>query len=39
LENLKERDQAEELGADTKIILRVDLREIGWEDVDWMYLA
>jgi hypothetical protein len=29
----------EGLGIDGKIIFEWILREIGWEDVDWMHLA
>jgi hypothetical protein len=38
LGNQKERDHSEDLGRDVKIILEW-IREIGWEGVDWMYLA
>jgi len=38
LENLKRRDQLEDLGVDEKII-RMDLRKIWWEDLAWMHLA
>jgi len=37
-ENLKGRDHLEDLGVDGKIVL-VDLREIGWEGVNWMHRA
>jgi hypothetical protein len=37
-ENLKGRDHAEDLGVDGRINIRMDLREIGWEGVDWMHL-
>jgi hypothetical protein len=29
----------EDLGLDRRIIIRTDLREIEWEDVDWILLA
>jgi hypothetical protein len=32
------RDHLEDLGVDGKTI-RLDLRQIRWEGVDWMYLA
>jgi hypothetical protein len=35
---VKGRDHSEDLGIDRKII-RMDLREIGWEGVDWIHLA
>jgi hypothetical protein len=38
LENLRRRDHAEDLGVDRKIF-RVDLREIGWDFVDWIHRA
>jgi hypothetical protein len=39
LENLKGRDHLEDLVVDGKIIFRMGLKEIGWEDVDWMHVA
>jgi hypothetical protein len=39
LENLKGRDHLEDIGVDGKIILEMDLREIGWEGVDWIHLV
>jgi hypothetical protein len=33
------RDHSEDLGTDGRIIFRVDLGEIVWEDVDWIHLA
>jgi hypothetical protein len=33
---MKVRNHLEDLGIDGKIM---GLQEIGWEDVDWMYLA
>jgi len=37
LENLQERkEHLEDLGLDGNIM---DLREIGWEDVDWILVA
>jgi len=38
-ENMKGRDHLEDLGIDGIIIIRMDLREMGWEGVDWMHLA
>jgi hypothetical protein len=38
LENQKGWDHSENLDIDGDNI-RTDLREIGWEGVDWMYLA
>jgi hypothetical protein len=29
----------EDLSIDIRIIFKMDLREIGWEDADWIYLA
>jgi hypothetical protein len=39
--NLKARDHSKDLGIDGKWEdnIRMDLREIGWESVDWTYLA
>jgi hypothetical protein len=37
-ENLKCKDDIEDLGVDGKIILKLFLK-IGWEDVDWIHLA
>jgi hypothetical protein len=34
-----EREDPEDLGVNGKIMLRVDLREIELEDVDWMHLV
>jgi hypothetical protein len=40
LENLKGRDHLQDKGIDGKIILGwMDLRETGWEGVDWIHLA
>jgi hypothetical protein len=36
LENLKGRDHLEDLYVDN---IRINLRETGWEGVDWMHLA
>jgi hypothetical protein len=36
LKTLKGRDHSKDLGVDGEIM---DLREIGWEGVDWMQLA
>jgi hypothetical protein len=37
-EKLNGRNNLEELSVDGKTV-RIDLREIGWEDVNWMHLA
>jgi hypothetical protein len=38
-ENMKERDRQEvKLCRDSKIF-KMDIKEIGWEDVDWTHLA
>jgi hypothetical protein len=37
LENLKGRDHSEDLSVDDNI--RMNLRETGWEIMDWMLLA
>jgi hypothetical protein len=37
-ENLEGRNHAEDLGVDGDNI-RIDLREVEWESVDWMHLA
>jgi hypothetical protein len=34
-ENQKGRDESEDLDDDN---IKLDLREVGWEDVDWMHL-
>jgi hypothetical protein len=39
LENLKGRDCAECLGHRWEGNIRMNLREMGWKDVDWMYLV
>jgi hypothetical protein len=38
-ENLKVRDHSEDIDTDGRIILRVDLREIGQEDMDSIQVA
>jgi hypothetical protein len=38
LRHLKQRDCLEDLGVDSMIILRC-LKEIGWENAWWIYLA
>jgi len=37
VEELKGREHLKNLGVDGNNI-RMDLREIGWKDMDWMYL-
>jgi hypothetical protein len=39
LENQKGREQLENVGVELRIILQWDLREIGWEGVNWIHLA
>jgi hypothetical protein len=39
LENLKGRNHSEDLGVDGGDDIRIDLREIVCEGVDWMYLV
>jgi hypothetical protein len=39
LENAKGRDHLEDLGADWEDNIRMNLRETGWEGVDWIHLA
>jgi hypothetical protein len=38
-EYLKSRHHSEDLSVDGKIILKWIFLEIGWEGVDWIYLA
>jgi hypothetical protein len=39
LENLKGRDHSEDLDVDGRIILKMHMKQIGWEDVGWIHLA
>jgi len=39
LENLKERDNSEDLDANGRLMLEWNLRELEWGGVDWMQLA
>jgi hypothetical protein len=39
LENLKGRDHFEDLGIRQEDNIRMGLREIGWEGVEWIHLA
>jgi hypothetical protein len=39
LESLKGRDHLKDLGIDGRIIKKMDVRELGWEGVDWIHLA
>jgi hypothetical protein len=36
---LKESDHSEDLGTDWEDNIRMDLKEVGWEGVDWIHLA
>jgi hypothetical protein len=36
---VKGRDQSEEPGVDGEDNIRMDLRELVWEDVNWIHLA
>jgi hypothetical protein len=38
-ETLKGKDHLGDLGIDVRINIKVDLKEIWWEDVDWIHLA
>lgn len=38
-ENVSQRGEQEDLYVDGSIILKWNLTEIGWESVDWIYLA
>ena len=35
----KERDHLEEVGWGWEDTVKMDLKEVGWEDVDWIILA
>jgi hypothetical protein len=37
--NLSEGDQLEDIGLDLWIILKMDLREVGWDCIDWIDVA
>jgi hypothetical protein len=37
--NRKEKDHLEDLPLDERITLKLNRREVGWEVVDWIYLA
>jgi hypothetical protein len=39
LENMKVRDHLEDLGIRWEDNIRMDLREIGWGNVDWIHLT
>jgi hypothetical protein len=39
LENLNRRDYVEDMAINGRIMLGWNLREIGWEGVDWFHLA
>ena len=36
---MRERGHFKDPGVDRKIVLKVDLREVGWGDIDWIDLA
>lgn len=38
-ENLKERDRLDDLDVDEGIVLKLGLKEIGFENVVWVLLA
>jgi hypothetical protein len=39
-ENVRGKDHSENLGIEGRIIrIRMDLGEIGWEDVDWIHVT
>jgi hypothetical protein len=38
-ENLKGRERSEDLDVDGRSNSRIDVREIGWNVVDWMHMA
>jgi len=38
-ERLKGGDHLEDLGIDGRHNIKMDLREVGWESVDWIHLA
>jgi hypothetical protein len=39
LGNLKGRDHLEGQDINRRIILKMDLKKIGWKDVDWIHLV
>jgi hypothetical protein len=39
LENLVGRDNLKDSKRDGNITVRMDLRELGWEGVDWIHLV
>jgi hypothetical protein len=39
LENQKGRDHSEDLGVDGEDNIRMNLKELEWEDTDWMHLT
>jgi hypothetical protein len=39
LGNSKGKDHSDELGVDGEYNIRLDLRETGWGDADWMHKA
>jgi hypothetical protein len=36
--NLKGRDNSEDINVDLEDNIRMDIRKIGWEGVDWIYV-
>jgi hypothetical protein len=38
-ENMNRRDHSEDVCVYETILVRMDLREMRWEGVDWMHLA
>jgi hypothetical protein len=39
LEDLKGRDHLEDLGIEVEDNIRMALRDIGWEGVDWIHIG
>jgi hypothetical protein len=39
LENLKGRDHLKDLGVNGEKNIKIDIREIGWEGMDWIHMV